>query len=80
MTEEQATATTYAISIKLPDFWLSDPELWFAQVEASFEAQKITQEQTKFIHVVRVLPAGTTGIKFFPGICQESGPLRASHK
>ena len=49
MTEEQATATTYAISLKLPDFWPSDPELWFAQ--------KITQEQTKFAHVVRLLPA-----------------------
>ena len=57
MTEEQATATTHAISLKLPDFWPSDPELWFAQVEASFEAQRITQEQTKFAHVVRVLPA-----------------------
>ena len=54
---EQATATTYAISPKLPDFWPSDPELWFAQVEALFEAQNITQEKTKFAHVVRVLPA-----------------------
>ena len=49
MTEEEATATTYAISLKLPDFWPSDPELWFAP--------KITQEQTKFAHVVRLLPA-----------------------
>ena len=44
MTEEQASATTYAISLKLLDFWPSDPELWFAQVEASFKAQKITHE------------------------------------
>ena len=49
MTEEEATAATYAISLKLPDFWQSDPELWFAP--------KITQEQTKFAHVVRLLPA-----------------------
>ncbi|XP_028404003.1 uncharacterized protein LOC114526611 [Dendronephthya gigantea] len=60
MTDEeqapQATATTYAISLKLPDFWPSDPELWFAQVEALFEALKITQEKTKFAHVVCVLP------------------------
>ena len=28
-----------------------------AQVEASFEAREITQEQTKFAHVVRILPA-----------------------
>ena len=50
---------TYAISLKLPDFWPSDPELWLAQVEALFEAQSITctQEKTKFAHVVPILPA-----------------------
>ena len=53
----EAPATTNAVSLKLPDFWPSDPELWFAQAEALFEAQKITRQQTKFGHVVRVLPA-----------------------
>ena len=59
MTDEaaQLTATTHAVSLKLPDFWPSDPELWFAQAEALFTAQNITQEKTKFGHVVRVLPA-----------------------
>ena len=59
MTDEPnpPTATAYAVSLKLPDFWPSDPELWFAQVEALFTAQNITQEKTKFGHVVRVLPA-----------------------
>ena len=59
MTDEPnpPTATAYAVSLKLPDFWQSDPELWFAQAEALFTAQNITQEKTKFDHVVRVLPA-----------------------
>ena len=55
MTEQQPTVTiAHAVSLKLPKFWPLDPELWFAQVKASFEAQGITLEKTKFAHVVRV--------------------------
>ena len=54
---QQPTAIANAISLKLPDFWPSDPELWFAQAEALFDAQNITQEKTKFAHMVRVLLA-----------------------
>ena len=60
MTEQQPTTSTHsvtAISLKLPEFWPSDPQLWFAQAEALFDAQGITTEKTKFGHVVRVLPA-----------------------
>ena len=53
----QPTAVASAVSQKIPDFWPSDPELWFAQAEALFAAQNITQEKTKFGHVVCVLPA-----------------------
>lgn len=53
----QPTTSACAVSLKLPEFWPSDPELWFAQAEALFAAQNITQEKTKFGHVVRVLPA-----------------------
>ena len=53
----QPTATAQAVSLKLPDFWPSDRELWFAQAEALFTAQNITQDKTKFGHVGRVLPA-----------------------
>ena len=43
MTDEASppTATAYAVSLKLPD-----PELWFAQAEALFTAQNVTQEKT----------------------------------
>ena len=54
---DETAATANAVSLKLPDFWPSDPEVWFAQAEALFEAQNITQEKTKFAHVVHVLPA-----------------------
>ena len=55
--QAQTTVVASAVLPKLPDFWPSDPELWFAQAEALFAAQNITQEKTKFGHVVRVLPA-----------------------
>ena len=41
-TQPTATAKINAISLKLPDFWPSDPELWFTQAEALFAVQNIT--------------------------------------
>ena len=49
MSKDQATASTTtvtAISLKLPEFSPSDPQLWFAQEEALFHAQGITPEKT----------------------------------
>lgn len=62
MTEDSSSSTSSAptitaVSLKLPEFWPSDPQLWFAQAEALFAAQNISHETTKFGHVVRVLPA-----------------------
>ena len=54
---QASTPAITAVSLKLPEFWPSDPELWFAQAEALFSAQNISSETTKFGHVVRVLPA-----------------------
>ena len=50
------TAPTVATaSIKLPPFWPSDPEIWFAQVEATFTTRRITSQRTRFNYVITSL-------------------------
>lgn len=45
-------AATAAVAVKLPDFWKSDPTMWFAQAEAQFALAGVTQDVTKFHHIV----------------------------
>ncbi|KAK3773613.1 hypothetical protein RRG08_022322 [Elysia crispata] len=37
-----------AASVKIPDFWNTSPEVWFARVEAQFGTKHISQDQTKY--------------------------------
>jgi len=44
------------VAIKLPTFWTKNPRSWFVSVEAQFQRAKITQEETRYWHVLAVLP------------------------
>ena len=49
----------HAVSLKLPTFWSSQPEVWFAQAEAQFNLRKITADDTKYYYVLAALDQPT---------------------
>lgn len=40
------------VTVKVPPFRKRDPSIWFAQVEAQFELSGITNDTTKYNHIV----------------------------
>jgi hypothetical protein len=45
-----------SISVKLPDFWLSDPEMWFTQADSIFRRANIKSSLTKYDYALQKLP------------------------
>lgn len=46
-----------AVSVKLSEFWRDNPKIWFTQAEAQFDIAGITQDATKYGHVLSKLDA-----------------------
>lgn len=44
------------VAVKMPTFWPKNPRSWFISVEAQFHKAKITQDDTKYWHVLAALP------------------------
>lgn len=49
---QRQPAAAAAVAVKLPEFWKSDPAMWFAQAEAQFALAGVTQDTTMFHHIV----------------------------
>ena len=49
------TEETNAVAVKLPEFYKSNPDMWFASAEAQFILANITEESTKYYNVIKRL-------------------------
>jgi hypothetical protein len=52
----QAAAPVAHVAVKLPDFWVKDPKMWFSQAEAQFRSARITAETTMYDYILMKLP------------------------
>jgi hypothetical protein len=37
------------VAVKLPEFWVKDPKMWFSQAEAQFRRARVTAQTTNFL-------------------------------
>jgi hypothetical protein len=44
------------VAVKLPEFWVKDPKMWFAQAEAQFRRARVTAETTMYDYILMKLP------------------------
>lgn len=50
--QELQSGGVMGVSVKLPPFWSDKPTTWFGQVEAQFQLAGITQDSTKYNHIL----------------------------
>lgn len=53
---EAPAVVAAAAPLTLPRFWIENPTLWFAQVEAKFALSRVTSPTTKYFHLLEALP------------------------
>ena len=57
--EQAATGQQNGIAVKLPDFWTTNPEIWFRQAKAQFALRHVVSEETKYYYVLAALDQNT---------------------
>ncbi|CAF98772.1 unnamed protein product [Tetraodon nigroviridis] len=60
MSPRHTQPSSVIASVKLPDFWLSDPAPWFQHVEALFHLRGVTEDDSKYYLVVAALDQQST--------------------
>ncbi|CAB4045610.1 Hypothetical predicted protein [Paramuricea clavata] len=50
------TEVINAVALKLPSFFTKRPAIWFAHAEGAFHLRNITDDCTKYHHIVQALP------------------------
>lgn len=57
--EDAAGTRINAVSVKVPQFWPTRPEVWFSLLESQFATKNITTDDTKYHHAVTGLDKAT---------------------